>query len=372
MTHDFLIFAAIVVVVASGTAASDSAVPAPPAGQTDLLEAWPVAGVMQWPDYKKITARQAPTTPTKGPPPPANTLPDPRQDHPDQRARQARLSQQAKRKATRIIRALRPDLAKLVGLATVDEPAEPNMIRLVHGSPTRPPYLLIEFEVENTTAHPTHVRLHAQATGDEPDLDLRRTWRTYAEKTLQTVFGRPPEGKLIEQKVPNATYLNWRPIWKDRPLPRPYWTTFGAVKSGQQWVVAWTNRSSPQQIRTALDSLDRYPSNHDHQHAAMVVVKSTAALLPQAIQASSVVWVVSNPHIAGQLDRSWMKVVYNDHARRKGHENHGPVVPLWQVSIRPHRNSDRNDVVGWVDPATGTLLCLAKVERPGVPGGGTP
>ena len=97
-----------------------------------------------------------------------------------------------------------------------------------------------------------------------------------------------------------------------------------------------------------------------------MVVKSTAVLLPEAIETSSAVWVTSNPHITGQLDLNWTNAVYHDEARLTAHKRHGPTVPLWQVRIRRHRSSDRDVVVGWVDPANGVLLCLAKVDHPQV------
>jgi hypothetical protein len=219
---------------------------------------------------------------------------------------------------------------------------------------------MMSFDVEGPSPRAIHVHVYGDATGNEPPIRRSAEWRKFARKTLKRIFHREPDGRPSERTTRYSTYLDWKPKWQGRALPEDFWMTFGAVKHRGAWVQAWTAASTAAQVKAALDAVARYPVTCDHRRATMIVARNAAALAPVDIDDRARVWTEFEPIQPGKTDHPLGTVLHEDKQALARQRSHGPVAAVWQIRIIK-REENSPTLLGWVDPADGTLLKLSIV-----------
>ncbi len=338
----------------------------PPLFHTAPLDAWPILAITQWVGYDQIAPVQAQrreedaSKPPQGPAEPSRPLSS-------AKCKAALLHhwRRAMPEAKRIIEIIRPDLHRQLQQMRIDEYSTPGVLTVSTGEPLTPPYMMMRFDVKGAAPRVIHVHFHGAPTGNEPPIRRSTEWRKLAKHTLGKIFNHEPDGRPSERTTRHSTYLDWKPRWRGRALPKDFWMSFGAVKHQGAydqiaWVQAWTAPSTPAQVRAAFNAITRYPVKCDHQRATMIVARNAAALAPDDIDDRARVWAEFEPIQPGKADQPLGKVLHEDKGALARQRSHGPVAAVWQVRIIK-RAEGSPTVLGWVDPADGTLLRLSIV-----------
>ena len=328
---------------------------------TEVIEAWPVTDIKQWVGYEDIpTINPAGTTAPSGKS--GDEPRQPLQPDPEQQAeRQTRLRlqwQRARPEALRILKAIRADLVKeLASMRPDDEQSTRHELIVAGRDPTRPPYVKMNFAVDGRKLRPTHLHIYAPAAGTEPPIHRRSTWRRFAEKTFEQIFGQEPAGRPDYANSRISMYINWKVHWQNRPLPPGYWLQFGAVKYGNHWVHAWTARYTPDQGAAAQKALDGYPIGVGHRQAVMTAVKSAFNLIPEMIDDHAKVWARFELIQPETRSGRWSRTHYLDRPALEKSSAQGPLLAIWRVRIVPYPKGEPF-LVAWVDPVEGRFLRL--------------